>query len=101
MTSVDLIIGFLGAGKATFIKRYAGFLQAGGDLRRRLEQIMSGCCGKILRVKGCASGKDGCLYRINGTQSRITIEKAGDGRSEVNIIGMGLKRQEIKRHFAC
>ena len=58
MTSVDLITGFLGAGKATFIKRYAGFLQAGGDLRRRLEQIMSGCCGKILRVKGCASGKD-------------------------------------------
>ncbi len=29
MTSVDLITGFLGAGKATFIKRYAGFLQAG------------------------------------------------------------------------
>lgn len=71
------------------------------DLKRRLEQIMSGCCGKILRVKGCASGKDGCLYRINCTQSRITIEKAGDGRAELNIIGMGLKRQEIKRHFAC
>lgn len=94
MTKVDLITGFLGAGKTTFIKKYADYLQARGEkvhiienefggisidapkLRREncdVSQITGGC----MCCTGKVSFQNLLLQAANTGYDRILVEPSG------------------------
>ena len=92
-TKVDLITGFLGAGKTTFILRYAEWLQARGIKMAIIENEfgLAGCDGAVLREFGLSVAElsGGCiccslkvdfanmLAKLSGKVARIIVEPSG------------------------
>ena len=85
MTSVDLITGFLGAGKTTFIRKYAGFLKNSGQKFAVIENEFgaAGVDTAILKgdglfVEELAGGCICCSLKVNFHDTLIALAKSYD-----------------------
>ena len=69
------------------------------QLTQRLQELMDGGWGEILRVKGgvLLGGKP---YLVNCTPRCVTVQPAAAGTEDrLNIIGRGLDRRGIRRYL--
>jgi len=85
MTTVDCITGFLGAGKTTFILRYAAWLKSRGLSVAVIENEfgMVGCDGAVLKDTGLtvselSGGCICCSLKVDFAQALVSLSDAFD-----------------------
>ena len=67
------------------------------ELLEKLHGMMNDTnLGKILRIKGAVKSRQGGLFWISCTPSRICVKKMKQGEPMVNVIGSGLVREKIR-----
>ena len=123
MIKIDLITGFLGSGKTTFIRHYAGhFLEAGQricilendfgainvdrvllqDLSDESEYLMAsqcGCAGRLILSRTQLydeTKQERVIAHINTAMEKIGCMEA---QNVLIVIGEGLDREAVERYF--
>ena len=70
------------------------------ELQKIIKEVMDDKkCGNIFRVKGFMKISDNSWIQLNATHNEIRIEPIDKGQEVIIIIGEGLDKQSLDKHF--
>ena len=102
MVQVDLITGFLGSGKTTFLRRYVQYLVAQGHSVCILENdfgavnvdamLLQDLIGEHCDIETISGG----WVELNAARDAITVQPIPSGQEVLIVIGEGLDKAAIE-----